>query len=160
MPRAALILVALALVGAGCGCAGGATGSQEREGARAGRAPARAQAIDAVREQDGVSVELLRLKRVGRGGRVYLRATNDTDLAASVLPLTSELLQDGEGLQPSPDPAGRTPDIGGEIEGGDARVGTLFYRVLARGPARLSVDWFSRDIDISPRPFEFTFRVR
>lgn len=153
-------LLAAAVLG---GCAGGAADDSSTSAEPAPERPGPrtpVSRIEATREQDGMELTLLRIERIGRGGRVFVRAYNGTQQPASVLSRQMTLVQDGERLRPSPDPVGRTPDFSRVIEPGESSAAVQYYRVLEPGPARLEVDWISRDLEISPEPFSFTFRVR
>jgi hypothetical protein len=159
---AVTLLAALALAG----CTGCASGSADDSADTSDPAPAQpgprtpVSRIDVTRVQEGMELTLLRVERIGRGGRVFVRAYNGTDAPASVLSRDMVLVQGGERLRPSPDPIGRTPRFARVLEPGDSSAAVQYYRVLEPGPARLEVDWISRDLDISPTPFSFTFRVR
>lgn len=157
--RASLALLGAAAALTGCG-GGPADGDAVAQSAPTTPGPSTpVSSIDVTRQQDGMEVTLLRVERIGGGGRVFLRAHNGTDAPAAVLNREIVLTQGGERLRPSPDPVGRTPNFR-VLEPGATSAAVQYYRVVEPGAARLEVDWISRDLDISPAPFAFTFRVR
>jgi hypothetical protein len=110
--------------------------------------------------QEGVTLTLVKVERVGGGGRVYFRAQNDGSQSASIYSYGLKLVQDGR--QYESDSSGNymldLPDFSGDLLPGASEEAVIEFARLEPGQARFVLDWFTPSY--SERSFDFTVAVR
>jgi hypothetical protein len=113
------------------------------------------------RSRQGVRITLLRVERLDRGGRVYLKAVNGSDGRIAIPDTDIGLSQRYGKALPAPDPyVGRLPRFGPSIEPGKSATSVRYFPRLRRGGAVVEVQWFSGDPDLKPPgPMTFSFEV-
>ena len=116
--------------------------------------------LDLSRSPAGVTITLLRVERLGRGGRVYLKARNRSAGRIAIPDSDIRLSQRYGRALPAPDPfVGRLPSFGPFLASGDTATSVRYFPRLRRGGAVVEVQWFSNDTDLDPEPVSFSFEV-
>jgi hypothetical protein len=110
--------------------------------------------------QEGVTLTLEKVERVGAGGRLYLRARNDGSQAASIYSYGVKLVQDGR--QSESESVGSytldLPSFSGDLLPGASEEAVVEFARLDKGTARFVLDWFTPSY--SERSFDFIVTVR
>ncbi len=116
--------------------------------------------LDLSRSPAGVTITLLRVERLGRGGRVYLKARNRAAGRIAIPDSDIRLSQRYGRALPAPDPfVGRLPSFGPFLAPGETATSVRYFPRLRRGGAVVEVQWFSNDTDLDPEPVSFSFEV-
>lgn len=112
------------------------------------------------RSPAGATITLLRVERLGRGGRVYLKARNRAAGRIAIPDSDIRLSQRYGRALPAPDPfVGRLPSFGPFLAPGETATSVRYFPRLRRGGAVVEVQWFSNDPDLDPEPVSFSFEV-
>lgn len=119
--------------------------------------PVATRRLNVVAEQAGVRVTLRRVDRLSSGGRLVVEVTNRSGAAASVYDSSATLIQGNR--QSEAEYTFDLPSLPSEIQNGITATTILSFSTMRRGQARLLIDWFSDNFDITTEPFELPFRV-
>ena len=110
--------------------------------------------------QSGVTLELQRVDRLDRGGRILLRVRNRSGYDANFYTFNTKLIQGGTQQEPESSYASNLPGFDGEIASGVNQEAVLGFKNMRPGGARLIVDWSSSNYSSSTVPFEFRFTIK
>lgn len=159
------VVVALAIVGALVVAFGLRTAEDQGPELEVGGQPVSSGPIVSklgiTRSAGGLEITLLRVERLGIGGRVYLRADN-AGTAAAAIPNTEITLRQRQVrvARPAPNRANRLPRFGSSIQPDERQSSVLFFPRMRKGGAVVTVPWFTRSTELIPEPVQFSFQVK
>lgn len=110
--------------------------------------------LNVAAEQAGVRVTLKRVDRLQNGGRLVVEAHNTSGSSASLFSNTAKLVQGSRQSEPE---FTELPGFDGDILPGVRQTAVLSFAQLRPGRARVVIEWFSDDFNISSQPFDLPF---